>query len=480
MGARIHERRGTLNVLWILCDELRTDALGCYGGAPVPVRTPHIDALAGRGVLFERCYANSPVCVPARVSMHTGLLAEATGVYHNEAYAPGYPMEPVVTFPELFARAGWATADFGKEHVPRVLRPWQVQDPSGSLMPEVFWAVPDVSVLDLVRSPTGGVVAGRFPATVRHPGTAVVDNVLAWIATAPQPFLVRASFLQPHAPVVPPEPWSSCYDDAPWPDEVRVDPGACAFERRFGEICGAAAMPARDLVRAQSAYHGTVAWIDSEIGRLLAGLDALGVADRTAIVFTADHGHLLGEQGAIGKHTHAPAAQRIPLVVVHPDLAPARRSDLVQQIDLPRTMCALAGVEVDVRIGGHSVFATRDAEPTVFSTIGYGEPQSHAFPNLGVGRWFGDRGWPRRSCVRRGRWRLDRNVRVDGAPASGDDVDAFLADSVGDPDEVVNRIDDPAVADVARELAAALDALAASAVETPAETVYGTALPGTG
>jgi arylsulfatase A-like enzyme len=468
-----------LNVLWILCDELRTDALSCYGGSPVSVRTPSIDGLAGRGVLFERCYANSPVCVPARVSMHTGLLAEQTGVYHNEAYWDGYPMTRLDTFPEAFARAGWATADFGKEHVPRALKPWQLQDLRGSIAGEIFQAVDDDAVLYVLRSPGDRfAVAGRFPADVPYPPSAVVDHTLSWMASAPRPFLVRASLLQPHLPVIPPEPWASMYQDADWPDHHEVAPTSSAFERRFGEVSGGSTMAPADVVWAQAAYHGLVAWVDHEVGRLLAGLDALGIADRTAIVFTADHGRLLGEQGGIGKHTHAPASQRVPLIVSHPELAPARRNDLAQQVDLPHTFCGLADVERLRDAGGRDLF-NDEAPERVHSTIGYGERESLAFPNIGFGSWYDDRGWPRRSCVRTDRWRYDRNVRIDGVPATGDDVDAFLADTLADPNEVVNLVADPEFAGVVSELSAALDDLGRDAVETPASVVYRTVASGT-
>ena len=229
----------------------------------------------------------------------------------------------------------------------------------------------------------------------------------------------------------------------------------------------------------QAAYHGTVAWIDDEVGRLLAGLRELGQADRTAIVFTSDHGHVMGEQGGLGKHTHAPASQQVPLIVVHPDLPQDRRDDLAEQLDLARTVCGLAGVAPPTTAGGHDLFDRPPARP-VLSTIGYGEAPSFALPNLGLGRWHGDRGWPRRSCVRFGRWRFDRSVRIDGQPIGMDhpDADPFLTDCVLDPREVVNHVADPELAPVVRELSTLVDDLGRESVETPPSVVYPTALPG--
>jgi len=78
------------NVVYIFCDELRQDALGCYGNPAGPMKTPNIDSIAQRGVLFENCFCNSPVCVPSRTSLLTGLYPEDTAVYHNEAAFPTF------------------------------------------------------------------------------------------------------------------------------------------------------------------------------------------------------------------------------------------------------------------------------------------------------------------------------------------------------------------------------------------------------
>lgn len=463
-----------MNILWVFSDELRADALGCYGGPATPV----IDLLAESGVTFDRCYANSPVCVPSRVAMHTGLLPEQTGVYGNEAYAPAYPMAAVATFPEVLAAEGWTTADFGKEHVPAAITPWQHHDATGAGMLEMFAAV-DPRALDLVQLPGGGVVAGRFPADVRYPPAAVVDNALAWLTSAPEPFLARASFLQPHTPVIPPEPFASRFEQLDWPGAAITDPEVSVFERTFGDVSGGLSLNEHDFRRAQAAYHASVAWLDAEIGRLLAGLDALGLRDRTVIVFASDHGTLLGEQGGFGKHTFAPASQRIPLVIVHPDLpAGTRRADLAQGIDLARTFCGLAGLEPSAAFGGRDLFGTTDPPPEIVATIGYGEAASFAYPNLGVGRWPDGRGWPRRSCVRTDLFRLDRTTRIDGAPAATADWDVFLADVIADPREVVNRAGDPALADVEARLLGTIDALADGAVETDPALVYSTTTPG--
>ena len=123
------------NILWIYCDELRTDALGCYGNVYAPMLTPNIDAIAENGVRFDNCFCNSPVCVASRSSIITGLYPEETGVYHNEAVWPNYRFElRPLTFPQVFADHGYHTANFGKVHVPEQLANWRYSNTAGSGM----------------------------------------------------------------------------------------------------------------------------------------------------------------------------------------------------------------------------------------------------------------------------------------------------------------------------------------------------------
>jgi len=105
-----------MNILWIQCDELRTDALGCYGGDNL---TPNIDALAAEGVVFENHFTTSPVCVPARVSELTGCYPTQTGILDNSVhYNWGKWPQELTAFPECFLQHGYATANFGKYHTP--------------------------------------------------------------------------------------------------------------------------------------------------------------------------------------------------------------------------------------------------------------------------------------------------------------------------------------------------------------------------
>lgn len=112
------------NIIWIYCDELRADALGCYGHPQLQLHTPHIDRLATEGAIFTNHFCNSPVCVSSRVCVLTGLHPEQSGVYNNEGAWKDFQLpRPLETFPEIFGSYGYRTANFGKIHLPRQMMP---------------------------------------------------------------------------------------------------------------------------------------------------------------------------------------------------------------------------------------------------------------------------------------------------------------------------------------------------------------------
>lgn len=470
------------NVLWIQCDQLRTDALSCYGASHPGLATPEIDRLAEEGARFSQCFVNSPVCVPSRTSMLTGLSPERTGVYDNEAQAPGYPWaDRVPTFPELFAQAGYCTATFGKSHVPAALHPWQVERQDGARMREIAGRYSARDLAATVRPESGKILAGAYPAgDGSYPSDEITANALRYLDDAGDaPFLLRVSYLQPHSPIIAPASHSRLYSDIDfWCGEFGCGEVAkrslSAFERRFLGISEGRQLPEHDRALVRRRYHQVVAWIDAQVGRLLGFLDDRGLGSRTIVVLTADHGTYLGEGGAFEKHTFAPQCHRVPLIVRWPGAVPAgkARHDLAQGLDIAPTLCGLAGI-TGPDWQGRDLFGAPPPEH-VFATIGYGARQSQALPNVGRGSYYGDRGWPRRACVRADGYRLDKNVRLDGAPVrrGHPDEDVFLADSRADPAEENNVAGEPGYSEVRRRLEDVLDRHLAGAAEPDPGEVY--------
>lgn len=457
------------NILWIYADELRADALGCYAPDGIQRHTPHLDRLAAEGVRFDACYCNAPVCVPSRTATLTGLYPEETGVYHNEACWRHYRMaDPPVTLPVWLAQHGYETVNLGKVHTPRDLPVWSRSDERGAGMNE-FYAHVESESLSGVRPPGLPLHLGAaYPKGLPYPPEQITERGLAYLRQVRGPFLLRLSYLQPHTPVLPPHPYAELYEPASFDGSVRPNPEASAFERRFVEVLESSAMATEAVQRAQAYYHGLVSWLDAQVGRVLDELALLDLERDTIVLFESDHGTSLGDGGRFQKQTFAYEVHRVPrLARWAGQLAQGQvRSDICEGVDIPRTLCHLLGLAPHAGFGGRALF--RDPEPAaVYGTIGYGLPDSRAFPNLGIGDDQG-RGWPRRACLRTARFRLDKSVRRDGQPLGDVAQDPFLVDRALDPHETQNRASDPAYVGVLAELDAQLDAHIRDSVEPSA------------
>ena len=435
--------RDAPNIVWIYCDELRADALGCYGHTHLELHTPNLDRLAESGVRFTNHFCNSPVCVSSRVCTLTGLHPEGSGVYNNEGAWRNFRLPRTLeTFPEVFARHGYATADFGKLHLPREMQPFQVRNGEGGGMR--FWQDLGEEQVQMIRSPAGGMNGGVWPDEHPYPPDQVTANALKWMDSVDGPYLLRISLLQPHTPVLPPAKFVRLYEDADWHPLPRVPEGVSAFQKRIADVHGLDRMPPDRFRAACLHYYAQVAWIDSQVGEVLEFLEARGQSESTIILFGSDHGNPLGDTGQFEKHTFAPSVHRVPFLLSWPGTVPGAqvRDGICDSLDLPRTLFAPAGIEPPSQFKGRDLLSD-PAPAAIYSTIGFGQPDSKMGPNGGRGEWFGGRGWPRRSCVRTNRYRLDKNMLIGARPPTGEDVDLFLADVENDPEEVVNLASDP-------------------------------------
>jgi choline-sulfatase len=467
------------NIVWIMGDEFRTDALSCYGTPFPEVVTPHMDRIAAAGVRFANCYCNSPICVPARTSFMTATLPETNGVYGNEGSWVSFPWDrDLVTLPEVFAAAGYRTLNFGKTHLPVALDPWQIDEHDGADLGNFYAGTdPDLRGDEIYTPALKAAIGGTFRGPAEFPGNRVTRNAVRWLreeAAAGGPFLLGVGYLQPHSPVLPPPPYAGLYDALPWPEGMGEAPPGSDYERAFAAALRTDALSPAEFRRIHADYHGLVRWLDDQVGAVLDALDASGLADNTIVVLEADHGVSLGERGRLQKHTFFPEVQRIPRLIAWPGRLPAGqvRADLAQSLDLARTLCGLAGIEPAATFEGRDLFGPGPAPEMIFSTIGFGERESHALPNQVVGTWSDGTGWPRRSCVRTARYRLDMTVRRNGAPVPPGEEDPYLADLAVDPFEAVNRAGDPLYAEVLDGLRTALRAHAATAHEPASVPIY--------
>ena len=425
------------NFIYIFCDELRCDSLGCYGGS---FETPNIDRLAKRGLLCENSFCNSPVCVASRFSILTSRYPEETGVYHNEAAYPLYPeLSGFDTFVNVLSRNGYKTASFGKTHIPKTEIPvFDVNDGSGG---EMNLGV-DFNTVSNKFYPPGSfksILAADYPTGQKFYPETVVENGLKWIEGQNNPYLIRFSLLQPHTPIIVPEKYTSKlnYDD--FSGELSKHETSM-FERRFREICDIGQMTNEEVKRMRLYYQAMVLWIDEQVGKILNFIEQRNELENTIFIFHADHGASRGENGCLAKQIFAPQSQRVPLIISGENyIKPGRKVGICDGLDIGPTVLSLAGIPIPKEFKGVNLI--KESKQYIYATIGYGEKNSYAFPNKSQGVYSESLGWPRRSCIRTSRYRLDMNTRINGIRLEeGEDI--FFCDYQEDPLEHINQSND--------------------------------------
>lgn len=469
------------NVLWIQTDELRADALGCYGNDRWPAgHTPNLDALAARGVRFDQAYCNSPVCVPSRTSVLSGRYPHELGVWHNDGVYPNRPPDTNTavsaghpTFPEALADSGYRTVSLGKTHTP-LPSVWQEEvyephaengyhdyDCHGQLREQLDPAV-------LMPGPPYAVMSGVYPSE-RTPTTELTDLAVQWLESegrSDEPWLLRVSYLMPHTPVMPPPSFAGRFDPADFAYDAEhdtVDDAMSPYERYVADIQRGAELSPDEVARARASYWDVVAHLDDEVGRVLSTIDDLNLTGDTIVVFDTDHGTMLGELGVWQKHVFADPSLRVPLIMSWPGHLPEDevRSDINELVDRGRTLLGLCGVEPPEQMRGRNVFGTTPATGAAYAVIGSGEPDTYlyALPKVGPNV-------PRRFCIRTTEWRYEVSVRINGTDLSPDDParQPSLIDLASDPSARHNVAGQPEYADIEKRLAARLEEWASLAL----------------
>jgi arylsulfatase A-like enzyme len=364
------------NVLFLGVDDWR-DWVGCLGANPV-IKTPHLDRLAARGVLFTNAHCAAPICNPSRTALMTGLLPSTTGIYANSQW--WRPVLPdVVTLPGYFKQNGYHSAGAGKmfHHEPGF------NDPQG-WDEYYFWADPLKgsgwgggynSELDVrpPRFPMSDVNARRENfdfAAVDQPDSAFPDyKVATWAAgflsrPHPKPFFLGAGMFRPHLSWYVPRKY---YDMYP-PESIKLPE---TLEKDLDDVPAAAlrmqqvSIPdEHNLVEkngrwkeAIQAYMACISFSDAMVGRILEGLDAGPHRKNTIVVLWSDHGYHLGEKSAWHKFTLWEESTRVPLIFSVPGLTKARLrcSRPVGLIDLYPTLADLCRLPAKAGLDGRTL-----------------------------------------------------------------------------------------------------------------------------
>lgn len=357
------------NVLFIVSDDLNT-LLGCYGD-PL-AKTPRIDALAARGVVFERAYCTFPLCGPSRNSFLTGLYPNATGIVANgqvfRQTIPGHP-----SLPELFRRHGGFAARVGKLYhynVPMSIGTAGHDDPAS------WEATFNPAGVDRLKEEPRIVTLtpGQFGGTLSwyaspEPDARHTDGLLArqaeqvletCAADRARPFFLALGFFRPHTPYVAPrDPYFTMHPREQMPvvtgvaeDQADLPAAALGSSKTEHDLL------TDDLRRdCRQAYNASISFMDAQVGRVIAALDRLGLADDTVIVFTSDHGYHMGEHGLWQKMSLFEESCRVPLVVVAPGVTSpgTRAATPVSQVDLYPTLAELCGLDAPANLQGRSL-----------------------------------------------------------------------------------------------------------------------------
>lgn len=382
------------NVLLILTDMQRADTIGALGN-PV-IRTPAIDRLCREGTAFTRAYTPSPVCVPARCSLHYGRWATRLGCTTNGPM----PADDGSSWPARLASAGYRTHAIGKLHFTpdaQARRGFA----SRERQEEIVGGPDEDDYLQHLHRAGFAHIAdphgvrgemyyvpqpAQMPAAL-HPTQWVGDRAVEWIQHAgADPWGLMVSFIHPHPPFAPPSPWHKLYrgPDMPMPF---VPPDHEAHQVRVNRAQNRYKYRDRgwdlNLVRQMRAYYyACISFVDFQVGRLLDLLAARGELDRTLIVFTSDHGEYLGDYRCFGKRAMHDASARIPLLARLPGaFAPGtvcqRPASLV---DVLPTICRAAGIDATGSDGLalDRLAAGQDGRSAVFSQHGQGAQADYA------------------------------------------------------------------------------------------------------
>lgn len=354
------------NILLVFTDQQRFDTIRALGN-PV-IHTPVLDNMISRGTAFTRAYTPCPVCVPARFSMHTGLMPHRTECTDNHRMP-----ENVQSFMQILAANGYQSHGVGKMHFVREDQLWGYESRDRSEEgggEDDFKHYLGENGFDHVYDPHGVrsemyyiPQPSQLPARMHH-STWVVDRSIEFLEhrDKSRPFFLMTSFIKPHPPFENPTPWNKLYrgPEMPLPKKPEGYENLITYWNRYqnrykyrdqGED--------RNLVRnIKAAYYGCISFIDHNLGRLLTHLDNTGLSKDTLILYTADHGEMLGDYASYGKRNFLDSAARIPLLMIHPDLPGGRLCDTpASLVDVMPTILEYAGIPVPKGLNGESLMA---------------------------------------------------------------------------------------------------------------------------
>jgi choline-sulfatase len=454
-GSWLDMRQGRPNILFVVADQFRQDALGIVGGY---AETPQLEAIAAEGVLFTQCFTTSPHCVPARASLALGQYPHQIGIWQNR---PDFVLPTdAPNWMQAVRNAGYRTSLFGKTHLhphhgdlrdrEHLMHAYGLDDvhevagphasaSSRSYMTD-FWQ--EHGVYDAYRRDNEQRQRSRSDVRPSPLGLEfyydvyVGQKAAAYLAAydRPEPWMCWVSFPGPHEPWDAPPPYDTMYDPSTMPAAIpralpRVERNCVLKDLMSRPGQHHAPQTAEHIARLRANYAGNVTLIDDQIAKIVDVLKSRGEYDDTLIVFTSDHGEMNGDHGLLFKGNFLDPAVRIPFIVRPPASMRTRligqhSAALTEIMDVGATLMDYAAAVIPPSFMGQSVRPVVEGQAPSLRTSVLSEFKHE--------RMLADHAW---------------KIVLD---ASGEPV--LLFNRLNDPDELVNLLDDFAYSDVAQVL----------------------------
>ncbi|KAL9102259.1 MAG: hypothetical protein Q9163_002569 [Psora crenata] len=371
------------NILFILADQVAAPLLSVYNKSS-PIKTPHIDALAAKSAVFTSAYCPSPLCAPSRSSLVSGQLPTRIGAWDNAA-----PLGlDVPTYAHYLRREGYETVLAGKMHfIGEQLHGYEERLTSDIYPADFGWAVnwddPDRR-LEWYHNASSILQAGPcirsnqldFDEEVMFRSTRYLYST-ARRQEDDRPFCLTVSLTHPHDPYTIHEEYWNRYEgeDIPLPEVDIPKDEQDPHSKRLLRVCDLAdqEIPEDAIKRARRAYFGAVSYVDDNVGKLLKVLKECDMDNNTIVIFSADHGDMLGERGLWYKMSWFEGSARVPLMIYYPQrFAPNTITQNVSTMDILPTLVDLAGGSVDSRLplDGNTLLPQLEGQPGIDTVYG--------------------------------------------------------------------------------------------------------------
>jgi choline-sulfatase len=418
---------GKPNIIVIMSDEHNAAVTGCYGNDIV--HTANLDELSRRGVTFESCYCNSPLCVPSRLSFTSGKYASRADAWSNNCWLPAddYP-----SLPRVMNAACYESLLCGKMHYDRTRR-YGFKEIGGNMNNGRKTGKGTRRKADDLAPKAG--ISGRFDnfhagnkSSILNHDRKVTSATVEFLGNrraSDKPFFLFVGYLAPHFPlIVPQKYWAFYRGKVPMP---KIPEGHLESQpRNYKHLrigFNAEGVPDEIVLKGRELYYGLTHWLDEEIGKVLKSLTNSEVAENTVVIYTTDHGENMGEHGLWWKNCMYEHASRVPLIVSWPARWPGgqRRTQACSLLDVVQTIAELGAADAPGDWNGDSMIRWLDNPRTEWKDCAVSEYYAH---NIASGY----------AMIRMGRYKYVYHT----APDANHPAEQELYDLKSDPGEFNN------------------------------------------